>query len=544
MAPIEWALRVVVSTQKALERQAPAPVADDVGPATWIGYFALCLGMFMAILDVQIVASSLPDIQLALHIPANHLSWIQTAYLIAEVVAIPLTGWLTRLMSLRGLFVTAIIGFTLSSMACAASHQFETLLMSRIVQGFCGGALIPIVFTSVFTMFPERKHVLATTIGGLFAMLAPTVGPVLGGYITENYSWHWLFLINVLPGFAAALAAACLIGTGKPNWQLIRRLDVPALLLIIVCLASLELALKQGPRHLWHSGVIALLIVLCPAAGILAIRRCLAAREPIIDMHCFADRNFTVGCLFSFVLGMGLFGSVYITPLYLGFVKDHTPFEIGKIMVVMGAAQLVTAPFAAMAARRFNCLLLTAIGYGVFAAGLISDAFMTYDTNFDDTDFNDLLWPQILRGAALLFCLLPTTSLALEGQPVARMPNASGLFNLMRNLGGAIGIALIDIVLEQRAPTHVANLVARLQAGDVAAARIVGLPVTLFKEALLRPIDEATKNMVAPLVERAALVQSFNEAWLMLGAIFVLALVALPLMHRLPARASRVAPNE
>jgi DHA2 family multidrug resistance protein len=514
----------------------PYTVAVAIGPATWIGYLALCLGMFMAILDVQIVASSLPDIQLALHIATNHLSWIQTAYLIAEVVAIPLTGWLTRLMSLRGLFVAAITGFALSSAGCAASHEFATLLLFRIVQGFCGGALIPIVFTSVFTMFPERKHVLATTIGGLFAMLAPTIGPVLGGYITENYSWHWLFLINVLPGFAAAAVAACLIRIGKPDWKLLARLDCPALMLLIACLASLELALKQGPRHIWSGGLIVSLVVLCPIAGFYAIRRSLSSPEPLIDVRCFADRNFSIGCFYSFVLGMGLFGSVYITPLYLGFVRQHTPFEIGKIMIVMGAAQLATAPFAAMAARRFNPLLLTAIGYGVFAAGLVGDGFMTYDTDFDE-----LLWPQILRGAAVLFCLLPTTSLALEGQPIARMPNASGLFNLMRNLGGAIGIALIDIVLEQRAPVHVAHLVARLQAGDTAAARIVGIPMSLFKDAIRGPIDQATKDMVAPLVDRAALVLSFNEAWLMLGALFVLALMVVPLMRRcpLPATGSR-----
>ncbi len=483
--------------------------------------------MFMAILDVQIVASSLPDIQFALHIATNHLSWIQTAYLIAEVVAIPLTGWLTRLMSLRGLFVAAITGFSASSVGCAVSHQLETLVLYRIIQGFCGGALIPIVFTSVFTMFPEREHVLATTIGGLFAMLAPTIGPVLGGYITENYSWHWLFLINVVPGVAAGVVAACLIRIGKRDWTLLARLDLPALMLIVACLASLELVLKQGPRHIWNHGLIVSLVVLCPIAGVFAIRRCLSSREPLIDVRCFADRNFSIGCFYSFVLGMGLFGSVYITPLYLGFVRQHTPFEIGKIMIVMGAAQLATAPFAAMAARRFNPLLLTAIGYGVFAAGLVSDGFMTYDTDFDE-----LLWPQILRGTAVLFCLLPTTRVALEGQPTARMANASGLFNLMRNLGGAIGIALIDTVLEQRAPTHVAHLVARLQAGDTGAARIVGIPLSLFKSALLGPIDQATKEMVRPLIDRAALVLSFNEAWLMLGTIFVLALTVVPLMRQ------------
>jgi DHA2 family multidrug resistance protein len=519
--------------------RAPSAVADPVSPATWAGYLALCLGMFMAILDVQIVASSLPDIQFALHIAPDRLSWIQTAYLIAEVVAIPLTGWLTRLMSLRGLFVAAITGFALSSLGCAASHRFEALLLFRIVQGFCGGALIPIVFTSVFTMFPERRHVLATTIGGLFAMLAPTIGPVLGGYITENYSWHWLFLINVMPGFVAALVAGYFIRCEKPNWKLLMQLDGLALMLVVICLASLELTLKEGPKQSWNSGLVISLAVLCPAAGIFAIRRCLSSREPLIDVGCFTNRNFRIGCFYSFMLGMGLFGSVYLTPLYLAFVRQHTAFEIGKIMIVMGAAQLATAPFAAMAEKKFNPLLLMAVGYGVFAAGLITDGFMTFDTDFDG-----LLWPQILRGAAVLFCLLPSTTLALEGQPSLRMPNASGLFNLMRTLGGAVGIALIDIVLEQRAPVHAAHLVTRLQAGNPDAARIVGLPLSHFHNVPLGPIDDATRHIVAPLVDRAALVLSFNEAWLMLGAIFVLAVVALPLAWRHPTGAKRSAPNE
>jgi DHA2 family multidrug resistance protein len=245
--------------------------AAPVTPATWAGYLALCLGMFMAILDVQIVASSLPDIQSALHIAPDNLSWIQTAYLIAEVIAIPLTGWLTRLMSLRGLFVAAVTGFTLASIGCASSHGFEMLLLFRVVQGFCGGALIPIVFTSVFVMFPQRLHILATTIGGLFAMLAPTVGPVLGGYITENYSWHWLFLINVLPGILVALVAAFFVRIGKPDWTLWRRLDGIALLLIAICLASLELALKEGPKHDWHGGIVIGLLILCPVTGYIAI---------------------------------------------------------------------------------------------------------------------------------------------------------------------------------------------------------------------------------------------------------------------------------
>ncbi|MGV8951403.1 MAG: MFS transporter, partial [Cypionkella sp.] len=175
--------------------------------AIWAGFAAMCLGMFMAILDVQIVATSIPTIQSALGVAPDQMSWIQTAYLIAEVIAIPLTGFLTRALSMRWLFVTAVVMFTAASVGCAASGSFVELLAWRVIQGFSGGTLIPAVFSAVFLMFPERQQALATTIAGVLAVLAPTVGPIIGGWITETYSWHWLFLINVAPGLISALIA-------------------------------------------------------------------------------------------------------------------------------------------------------------------------------------------------------------------------------------------------------------------------------------------------------------------------------------------------
>ena len=501
--------------------------SDKASVATWIGYLAMCLGMFMAILDIQIVASSLPDIQVALHIPEDRLSWLQTSYLIAEVIAIPLTGWLARLLSVRGLFVAAAIGFTLASLGCASSFDLAPLLIFRVIQGFCGGALIPVVFTSVFTMFPERSRLLATTIGGVFAMLAPTIGPVAGGYITETYSWHWLFLINLAPGILVAAVAWRYVRAEKPDWLLWTRLDYSSLALAAVCLASLELGLKEGPGHHWTGLYVIGLLTICVITGVVVIRRCATHRDPIIDLRCFADRQFSVGCFYSFILGMGLYGSVYLLPVYLAFVRQHTPLEIGTIMIVMGAAQLISAPFAALAEKRLNRLWLTGFGYALFASGLIANGFMTFET-----DVAGLFWPQILRGSALLFCLLPTTTLALERQPPELVASASGLFNLQRNLGGAIGIALIDTILQQRVPVHVAWLVERLQAGDPNAARIVGLPLKDFHNVPLGPISEETKATVGPLVEQAALVLSFNEAWLVIGGLFVLSLLALPLLRR------------
>lgn len=507
-----------------------AESTDRVSPRTWLGFLAMCLGMFMAVLDIQIVASSLPEIQAAVGIPSHELSWVQTAYLIAEVIAIPLTGWLTRLMTLRGMFVSATAGFTAASVGCALSNGFAALVACRVIQGFCGGAIIPAVFTSVFVLFPRSRQVRATAIGGVFAVLAPTLGPVVGGYITETYSWHWLFLINVAPGILVTLGVALTLRTGRADWSLLRSFDFASLALLAACLASLEILLKEAPPRGWTNPFVLALLALCLTTGAAVIPRNLRRPRPLIALHCFRDRAFAIGCVYSFILGAGLYGSVYLVPIFLGFIRDHTPLEIGLIMLVGGVAQLLVAPIAAPMERRIDRRLLTGLGYGVFAAGLIANGFATFETDYDG-----LFWPQVLRGIAVMFCLLPTTSLALEGQPADGIADASGFFNLMRNLGGAIGIALIDTVLELRPPVHAARIVERLQAGDRATAAFVGLPLDRFHGVPLGPIDEATKETVRPLVERAAAVASFNDAYFLIGGLFLLLLALLPLLRPTPA---------
>ena len=189
----------------------------------------MSVGMFMAILDTQIVSSSLPEIQAGLGIALNRLSWVQTAYLIAEVIAIPLTCWLTRVLSTRGAFVVCIGGFTLASLACAGANSFSSLIPARALQGFFGGALIPLVFSAIFLMFDWPSRTRATLIAGVLAMLAPTLGPSVGGFITDRYSWHWLFLINAPPGVVVALLAAWAVDIDRPSWQRIGSIDLLAL---------------------------------------------------------------------------------------------------------------------------------------------------------------------------------------------------------------------------------------------------------------------------------------------------------------------------
>jgi DHA2 family multidrug resistance protein len=451
------------------------------------------------------------------------MSWIQTAYLIAEVIAIPLTGLLTRVLSLRWLFVMAVSLFTLTSIGCAFSGDFPVLLAFRIVQGFSGGVLIPAVFSAVFLLFPSRLHAVATTIGGVVAVLAPTVGPVVGGFITSTWSWPWLFLINVIPGLIAASVSPFLLPRQETDFAELRKLDAISLIVMAAALASLEIGLKQAPQRGWFSLQCAGLLLASAAGLALFLWRSSRAPHPVLRLVALKRRSFALGCALSFCLGVGLFGSVYLMPVFLAFVRGHDAFEIGTIMLVTGVAQLATAPFAAFLESRIGARSLTAAGFALFAFGLALSYWQPRTA-----DFNEMLWPQILRGIAIMFCLLPPTRIALGDMPEAEIADASGLFNLMRNLGGAIGIALIDTILYGRVVFYAENFGDRLLAGDVSAAKAIGLDPSLLLNRAAGPPSEAEIAFVRPLIEKASLALCINQAWAMLAAVALIGLVLVP----------------
>lgn len=492
----------------------------------WTGFLAMCIGMFMAILDVQVVATSLPTIQSALDINPDQMSWIQTAYLIAEVVAIPLTGFLTRFLTMRWLFVTSLAVFVIASAGCASSSSFNELVSWRVLQGFSGGTLIPSVFSAVFVLFANERQAIATTIAGVLAVLAPTIGPVVGGWLTETYSWHWLFLINVIPGILATLVAVKSLPRQNVDIGELRSLDVVSLVLMAVSLATLELALKEAPTNGWTSLYIFGLLGLSGISACGFVWRSLARPRPLVDLRNFRDRNFLVGSILSFVLGFGLFGSVYLMPVFLAFIRGHNALEIGMTMLVTGVAQLVTAPIAVALEKRVDARLLSAGGFTLFAVGIAMSAFQN-----PQSDYDAMFWPQIVRGVAIMFCLLPPTRLALGTLSSDRVPDASGLFNLMRNLGGAIGIALIDTIIYTRSEPLGRTLLERLQAGDTDTATFIGVPLQTLSEHK-GGLDDATMAMLDPLLQTAATVQALNEAWLVIAVLTACAIFCLPFARR------------
>ncbi|WP_336962812.1 DHA2 family efflux MFS transporter permease subunit [Sphingobium aquiterrae] len=506
---------------------------DDMMPnpglRIWIGFVIMCIGMFMAILDIQIVATSLPTIQHALGIAPDQMLWVQTAYLTAEIVAIPLTGYLTGLFGMRRLFVLAVTVFTVASAGCAQSQDFAALIGWRIVQGFAGGTLIPAVFSAVFLLFPPRLQGIATTIAGVAAVLAPTVGPIVGGWITQTWSWHWLFRINIVPGLLAAFGAAAMLRGGPSDQRQARAFDPAALVALALALSALEIGLKDAPVLGWDAPRVLTLLAVFALGSAFFVVKTLRSAWPLVEITCFADRNFTIGCVLSFVLGIGLYGSTYLMPFFLGLVRGHGALRIGEIMLATGIAQLLAAPFAVFLERRLDARLLTFAGFGLFALGLLLSTRQT-----QATDAADMMLPQIVRGAAIMFCLLPPTRLALGQLARPLVADGSGLFNLMRNLGGAVGLALIDTVIFSRSATHAGQIVAQLRAGDIATAVGIGIPRAAFIEQLGEPPDAFTEEMVRPLVEKAALVHAINDAWQLIALLTAAAVVLVLFVRPMP----------
>lgn len=501
-------------------QQSPLPThPTDIPPASparlWIGFAAMSFGMFMAVLDIQIVVTSLPAIQGALRINADLMSWVQTAYLIAEVIAIPLTGLLTRIFSLKYIFTLAITVFTLASIGCALSNGFTSLIVMRVIQGFSGGLLIPLVFSAIFTFFrPGLEQTIATSIAGVLAILAPAFGPIGGGYITHHLSWHWLFLINVLPGLVSLAVGLMCLPSAPRQFGLLRRLDWVSLVAIAAGLAALEMGLKNAPNDGWLSlQVLALLAVavICLAA---AVRR----KDPVVEFRLLRDRNLAFGCAVSFLLGASLYGSGYIMPVFLAFVRKHDALDIGTIILVTGITQLITAPIAVLLDRRLPARPLAAIGFAGLTIGLAMSGFQSINTDYDA-----MYWPQVVRGSFMALCMLPLTRLALGLLPVAKVSDASGLYNLSRNLGGAIGIAMADTVIFSRAPLHAEFLTDLIRSNAAAAAPILGLPVSDLPE----PDDAMGLISIMDSIQDASVTMAINEAWLMFAAITALSILLL-----------------
>jgi DHA2 family multidrug resistance protein len=493
----------------------------------WLGILAMVFGMFMALMDIQIVTSSLTQIQGGLSASSDEIAWVQTSYLIAEVVMIPLSGTLSRLLSTRVLFVISALGFTVTSALCACATSLGSMIVFRALQGFIGGAMIPTVFPVVYTIFPPGQIPALMVMISLVLNLSSTIGPTLGGFLTDTYSWHWLFLVNIVPGTLVAVAVWMLIDIDRPDRSLLRYFDLYGLVLMAVFLGCLEYVLEEGTRWDWFADdtILAAAIVSAIAAA-LFFWRVLTYRQPIVDLRAFMNRNFALGSFYTFVIGTGHFGATYVLPLFLAQVRGYSSMQIGMTVVVTGVAQIMVSPLTAMLSRRMDLRLMLSIGMGLFAAAVYLNAGLT-----NQASFAELMVPQALRGIALMFCFLPANLIALGTLPPDKLKNAAGLYNLMRNLGGAIGLATIGTLMNERLHFHWNRLIENINPARPAVQQFLDAQANRLDPLVPDPSRAAVK-LLANLVQREALVLTFNDIIMLLGSLFVVGLVLMPLVSR------------
>jgi DHA2 family multidrug resistance protein len=530
-------LRRVQAPRPAPPPAPPAPPASaaaarsPIRPAPlriWIGVLAMVFGMFMALLDIQIVTSSLAQIQGGLSASADEISWVQTSYLIAEVVMIPLSGILSRLLSTRVLFVASTVGFTISSALCASATSLGAMIFFRVLQGFLGGAMIPTVFPVIYTVFPPRQLAVVMVIISLILNLSSTVGPTLGGYLTDTYSWHWLFLVNIVPGVLVATTVWWLIDIDKPNWSLLRGFDLPGLVLMALFLGCLEYALEEGERWDWFAdATIRGAAIVSAISACLFFWRVLSYRQPIIDLRAYRIRNFAMGSLFTFVVGVGLYCGTYVVPLFLAEVRGFSSWQIGTTVVVTGCAQIVVSPITTIIARKIDLRLMLATGMGLFALAMYLTAGLT-----NQASFNELLIPQIIRGVALMFCFLPANLIALGSLPPDLLKGAAGLYNLMRNLGGAIGLAMLGTVMNDRLHFHWNRLIESVNPARPAVQHFLDAQSVHLAPHFTGDTTPAAIKLLGGIVEREALVLSFNDVMLLIGSLFLIGLIMIPILKR------------
>ena len=486
----------------------------------------MAFGQFMALLDIQIVAASLNEVQAGLAAGPDEISWVQTAYLMAELVMIPFSAYLTQALSTRWLFAASAALFTLSSVLCGLAWNIESMIFFRVLQGFTGGAMVPTVFGVGFTLFSGKQRALIPAILGMVSVLAPTLGPTVGGLITDQIDWRWIFFINVIPGVAVTALSLVLIRIDRPHFSMFRRIDWIHLAAMATFLGGLEYVLEEGPRLDWFGDSrIVIAAWLSLVAFVLFIERSLFSTAPIVKLGPFRNPTFVAACVFNMVIGFGIYASTYLIPVYLGRVRGFDSLQIGTTVFVVGGAQLVSTVIAARLSENVDRRIVISAGLPLFAFSLYLTSLMT-----PQWGFGELLLPQLMRGLSVMLCIVPTVGMALSAFQGQELRYASGLFNLMRNLGGAIGIAVVNTWLQDDARTAAARIGEALgHSARVANDTIAGLAHQLGAvtpdpaRALL-----LARELVSGVVARQSLTLAFDDVFRLMAWMFVGALLMVP----------------
>ena len=509
----------------------PDKATPAVSAKTWIAVIGATLGAFMAVLNIQIVNASLADIQGAIGAGIDDGGWISTSYLIAEIVVIPLSGWLAQVFSVRIYLLTNAVLFLLLSIACAFAQDLPQMIVLRAVQGFTGGVLIPMAFTLIITLLPKAKQPVGLALFALSATFAPAIGPTIGGYLTENFGWQFIFYVNLVPG-AVMIGMLWFSLEAKPmKLSLLREGDWAGIITMAIGLSALQTVLEEGNKDDWFGSPFVVKLSVIAAVALTAFLWIeLTAKKPLLNLRLLFRRNFGFGILANFLLGVALYGSVFILPVYLSRIQGYNAEQIGMVLAWTGLPQLLLIPLVPRLMRRFDPRLIIGIGFALFAASNFMNIYMTNDYATDQ-----LFWPNIVRALGQALVMAPLSAVATAGIEEENAGSASGLFNMMRNLGGAVGIALLQALLTKREQYHSNMLMQSVSMLEQATrTRIDQLTQYFINHGVVDRAEASHRAVIAigHIVQKQAFILAFSDTFYLLGAALIVALMAALLLRK------------
>jgi DHA2 family multidrug resistance protein len=499
--------------------------------AVWIAVIAAMIGSFMAILNIQITNASLLNIEGGIGTGVDNGSWISTSYLIGEIIVIPLTDFLSRVFSFRRYMLASATLFAIFSVACAFAHDLPSMIAMRGLQGFAGGVLIPMAFTLVLTKLPKPQQPIGLAIFALSVTFAPAIGPTIGGYLTENYGWQTIFFVNVVPTIVMVSALYLTLERQPMQLKLLKEGDWAGIATMAVGLSAFQTVLEEGNKDDWFASPFILRLAIVALVSLsLFVWIELTVEKPLIRLRLLMQRNFGFGTISVTLLGFALFGSVYILPAYLGQAQGYNAEQIGAVLAWTGLPQLLLIPLIPKLMQRFDARYIAITGLLIFAYSCFMNTAMSPDYA------GDQLWiPNIVRAIGQAMVLTPLTSVTTGNTAPQDAAAASGISNMLRNLGGAIGTAVLATVVTKREQFH---------------SNIIGQSVTLGREEVRNRIAEMTDFFLAhgvpdpaaarqqaivalgKAVKHQALVMGFSDTFAVIAAVLVFSAIAVAFTRR------------
>jgi DHA2 family multidrug resistance protein len=510
---------------------------------TWLMIFGVMLAAVLEILDTSIVNVALPDMMGNLGATVDEISWVATSYIIANVIVIPMASWLAVRFGRRRYFVTSIVIFTAASFLCGTARSLDELVMFRVIQGLGGGALLVNAQSLLVETFPPEKQGTGQAIFGMGAMIGPSLGPTLGGWLTENWSWPWIFFVNIPVGIGAALLCSRYVPELRSALRRAARTDWLGIALLIAGIASLQTLLERGNRLDWfESDWIRTLGVVAVSALVLFVWHELRTEHPVVDLRVLRHRALAVGCTFAIAMGIGLYGSVFLFPIFTQDVLRWNAWQSGIAILPSSLATAITMPIVGRLVWRVGPAPLFAAGLAIFVPTLWAMSHWTLQSGFWD-----VFWPQVGRGTALGFMFVPLATATLRALPGAEVMQGSGLYNLCRQTGGSMGIAVLATLIDHRTTVHRALLAEKVTPFSMAARERLDLLVQGLAARGLDPASalHAARGVLDHMLAAQASVLAFRDCYLSVLVVFLVLAPMVPLLKRpfaMPAPAPEAAP--